>query len=493
MRARLLLPLVALLGFLPVLFLRAQGENPHGPTLQLDCGECHTPERWTPVDRTPTFRHETTGFLLVDNHARAHCRDCHRSLILNRVGTACADCHKDVHRGELGFRCEACHSLKTWTNQQEMFRVHNRTRFPLFAAHASVDCEACHHGQQPYQYVGTPTECGACHARTYEATRNPDHARAGFPRQCEGCHTITSTTWAGATFRHDSFFLRGAHVRATCEQCHPGGRYQGTSRDCVGCHRRDYDNTRNPGHLAANFPTDCASCHAETAWRPATGIDHDRTRFPLRGAHVGLDCARCHRSGQYAGTPTQCASCHEANYQAARNPNHVASNFPRQCETCHNVSAWRPASFDHDRTRFPLTGAHRNVACDGCHRNGQYTGTPTDCYACHQSRYEATTNPNHRASSFPTTCASCHTTSGWRPATFDHDGPYFPIYSGKHRSKWSSCGDCHTNPSNYRVFSCLGCHPHSDRAKTDEKHKEVSGYRYDSQACYQCHPRGSGD
>jgi len=415
MRARAVVPLAVLLCALPVLFLRAQGGSPHGPALQIDCGECHTSERWAPVDRTPTFGHESTGFPLVDNHARVRCVACHRSLVFNRVGTACADCHKDVHRGELGFRCEACHTVKTWTNQQEMFRVHNRTRFPLFAAHARVDCEACHGSQQPNQYVGTPTDCGTCHARTYEATRNPDHARAGFPRQCEGCHAVTSTTWAGATFRHDIFPLRGAHGRATCEQCHAGGRFRGTSRDCVSCHRPDYERALNPNHVAAGFPVECGSCHGENAWRPAT-FDHGRTRFPLLGAHAGLDCGRCHLDDRFAGTSTQCVSCHEAASQAARDPSHAG--FPRQCESCHNVSAWRPA-------------------------------------------------------------------------TFDHDGAFFPINSGTHRGEWSSCAQCHPNPGNFRAFTCLSCHPHNDRERTDDKHRRVGGYRYDSQACYACHPRGS--
>ena len=30
------------------------------------------------------------------------------------------------------------------------------------------------------------------------------------------------------------------------------------------------------------------------------------------------------------------------------------------------------------------------------------------------------------------TCDTCHSTTAWRPASFDHDGRYFPIYSGKH-------------------------------------------------------------
>ena len=93
----------------------------------------------------------------------------------------------------------------------------------------------------------------------------------------------------------------------------------------------------------------------------------------------------------------------------------------RRCATTATRSTgWRPATFDHNKTRFPLTGAHQRVDCAHCHVGGRYTGTPTDCYACHQTTYQATKNPNHVAAGFPTTCASCHTTNAWRPATFDH-------------------------------------------------------------------------
>jgi hypothetical protein len=42
----------------------------------------------------------------------------------------------------------------------------------------------------------------------------------------------------------------------------------------------------------------------------------------------------------------------------------------------------------------------------------------------------------------------------------------------------------------YTVFSCVtGCH---SRASTDSHHSGVNGYRYDSAACYSCHPTGRG-
>jgi hypothetical protein len=476
----------------PVLPGQAAREQPHGD-LAIDCGECHSPDKWIPVKQPTAFRHDATGFALQASHAQASCRSCHRSLVFNQVGTACVDCHKDAHRGELGFRCELCHTPTTWTNQREMFAVHNRTRFPLMAIHARLDCTACHRDQRPYQYATTPAECGNCHYQTYLGTTNPNHVQSGFSRRCEDCHSVTSTTWLGARFSHPATFpLAGGHAGLACARCHTGGRYEGTSSACVSCHQADYSRTTNPNHAAGGLPTTCESCHTINAWQPAK-FDHNQTGFPLTGAHASVDCARCHVGGRYAGTPTDCYSCHRADYNGTTNPNHPASGFPTQCQACHNTSAWRPASFDHNQTRFPLTGAHTQVDCARCHVGGRYAGTPTDCYSCHQADYNGTTDPNHQAASFPTQCDTCHTTSAWRPASFDHDGRYFPIYSGRHRGQWSSCGDCHVNPGNYRVFECILCHAHSNKADVDSHHRGVNGYSYTSAACYRCHPSGRAD
>ena len=98
-------------------------------------------------------------------------------------------------------------------------------------------------------------------------------------------------------------------------------------------------------------------------------------------------------------------------------------------------------------------------------------------------------NVGSAAAAFSTDCTLCHNTTSFAGATYtQHDTLYFPIYSGKHLGRWSRCSDCHTNASNYGSFSCLGCHSAAD---TDPRHTGVSGYVYDSAACYSCHPRGS--
>ena len=191
----------------------------------------------------------------------------------------------------------------------------------------------------------------------------------------------------------------------------------------------------------------------------------------------------------YRGKTTACVGCHQARYDATAQPNHRAAGFSTSCETCHTTTAWVPATFNHNATRFPLTGAHITTVCAACHGDGVYRGKSTVCSACHTPDYNATTNPNHRAAAFPTTCESCHTTARWTGATFNHD-PWFPIYSGKHKGRWTTCTQCHTNSAAYSQFTCLSCHEHN-QAKMDDTHRGRSGYRYESAACYACHPRGN--
>jgi hypothetical protein len=181
-------------------------------------------------------------------------------------------------------------------------------------------------------------------------------------------------------------------------------------------------------------------------------------------------------------------ACHMPAYIATTSPPHQAAAFPTVCDACHTTVTWSRSTFNHAATAFPLTGAHLAIQCTACHGDGVYKGKPTTCVSCHLTDYNATNNPAHAAAGFPTDCASCHTTATWLGATFNHDATFFPIYSGAHQGRWSSCATCHTNAANYVVFSCInGCHGQSG---TNSNHRGVSGYRYDSQACYSCHPRG---
>src|SRR5262249_43491778 len=157
-------------------------------------------------------------------------------------------------------------------------------------------------------------------------------------------------------------------------------------------------------------------CHSTATWANAT-FDHAAfTKFPLTGVHATLTCASCHINGRYAGTPADCASCHIADYHKTTNPNHKQAGFPTDYSICHSNNGWSPASFDHSKTKFPLTGKHSTLACIACHTNGNFTNLPTTCVSCHLNDYNGTTDPNHKQAGFPTDCQVCHNTNTWQGA-----------------------------------------------------------------------------
>ncbi len=459
------------------------------------CSRCHTTRSF--VDPAAMRRmHDLTRFPLRGAHAIAACEDCHlpsapgQTQYANRP-TMCFGCHATDYRNAKnpdhvggGFPqvCTECHSETNWHGASF---DHNLTGFPLTGAHLATACAACH-GDGVYK--GKSKLCVSCHQPEYNGTTNPPHAASGFPTTCETCHSTTN--WTSATFDHNAtnFPLTGVHATTSCQSCHGDGVYKGKSTLCVSCHQTDFNNTNDPPHAAAGFATTCETCHSTTNWTSAT-FNHSTTSFPLTGAHQAVACNACHGDGVYKGKSTLCVSCHQTEYNATTNPGHVAAGFPTTCETCHSTTNWTSATFNHNNTAFPLTGAHVSVACAACHGDGVYKGKPTTCVSCHLADYNGTNNPAHAAAGFGQTCEQCHTTTTWAGATFDHDNSFFPIYSGTHKGRWNQCSDCHTSPSNYAAFTCMsgGCH---GKSTTDSHHGGVSGYVYDAAHCYSCHPRG---
>ena len=450
------------------------------------CETCHSTSSWL----TATFNHANTSFPLTGLHATTPCASCHGDGVYKGKSTVCASCHQSSYTATTnpphaasGFplTCETCHSTSSWLTAT--FN-HNTTLFPLTGLHATTPCTACH-GDGVYK--GKSTLCYSCHQSSYAATTTPPHAVAGFATTCETCHSTSS--WLTATFNHSTtlFPLTGGHLTVPCSGCHGDGVYKGKSTLCASCHQALYTATTTPPHAASGFPLTCETCHTTASWLTAT-FNHNTTLFPLTGLHATTPCASCHGDGVYKGKSTLCYSCHQSSYTATTNPPHAAAGFATTCETCHSTSSWLTAVFNHATTKFPLTGVHATTPCLSCHGDGVYVGKSTLCSSCHMTDYNGTNNPAHAAAGFPTTCDQCHTTSTWLGATFNHDASFFPIYSGRHKGVWSACTDCHTSPTNYAVFSCFQCHA---QATTNSHHSGVSGYSYDSNRCYACHPKGT--
>ncbi len=305
----------------------------------------------------------------------------------------------------------------------------------------------------------------------------------------KNCHS--TSTWKPSSFDHTAtgFQLVGGHNLTQCSDCHSVSTSNASS-ECFVCHESNYNSADE--HLSQNYPKTCEDCHNATNWEDAN-FDHNNTNFALTGSHTTVNCGDCHTSG-YSGTSTACSDCHTADFNNSSNPNHSALSLSTNCENCHTTNPnWQPASFTVHNDFYLIEGAHTSISndCSTCH-NGNYNNTPNECYGCHQSNYNSTTDPAHQTSGFGTACEDCHSQNAWKPSTFDHDGQYFPIYSGKHREEWNNCSDCHTNQNDFSNFSCLECHEHS-QTRMDEKHKDERNYSYSSAACYDCHPNGKSD
>jgi hypothetical protein len=402
-------------------------------------------------------------------------------VVLLAAPARAADKQPAYPHGTYNESCELCHTGDAWKPAVISKNFRHTARFPLAGAHATADCRSCH---ASLDFKMASTQCADCH-------RDPHVGELGA--DCGRCHTPRNFIDRSAQLdahRSTRFPLTGAHVTRDCQECHtpvPQGQlqYVNTPVECQACHMPQYQAATDPNHVTAGFPTDCEQCHTPTTWNRAR-FDHNASGFPLTGAHATTPCASCHANG-YAGTPTACYACHQADYQGVTDPNHVTGNFPTDCSLCHNTSSWGNATFNHATTSFPLTGAHVTTPCAQCHSAG-YVGTPTACVACHNADYQNAADPNHVGAGFSTDCAPCHNTTSFQGAQYtQHDSLYFPIYSGKHLGRWNACADCHNVPSDYGVFNCLGCHTNPG---TDSHHTGVSGYQYNSQACYTCHPTG---
>ncbi|MBM3328623.1 MAG: hypothetical protein FJY67_04000 [Calditrichaeota bacterium] len=451
------------------------------------CQTCHSSEGWRPA----TFDHALARFPLAGAHRRTECASCHVGGIYTGTPLECYVCHRDDFEGvaDPGHQagnfdrvCTTCHSLEGW---RPAAFDHTGTDFRLTGAHRNLDCNRCHQNR----FTGTGAACRDCHLDDYARTLNPEHYQAAFPDNCMLCHQ--TNRWRPAAFDHSRarFILTGGHRSVSCVVCHSGGRYTGTPVECYACHRDDFEGVSDPDHRNGNYDHTCTVCHTTEGWTPAT-FDHSRARFILTGAHLRTDCAECHTGGRYSGTPVECYACHRDDFEGVSDPDHRSGNYDHTCTVCHTTEGWTPALFDHSATRFPLTGAHRIAGCAECHIGGRYTGTPFDCFFCHRDDYENARNPNHQAAGFPQACASCHSTAAWDPANFNHDAQWFPIYTGRHRGEWDGvCSSCHTNPNDFRIFTCIDCHEHR-RDAMDREHREEPRYEYNSAACYRCHPRG---
>ena len=292
--------------------------------------------------------------------------------------------------------------------------------------------------------------------------------------------------WAGAAQAQslESIMAPGkviqghAKLEDDCKQCHVKFDRKAQDGLCMACHKDVGSDIRGKQGLHGRQDnTTCHDCHTEHKGRTARiadfdkkKFDHSKTDYLLAGKHAQTDCGKCHTEGRkFRDAAKDCHSCHK------KDDPHKGS-LGSKCADCHNESRWGDTRFDHDTTRFALTGKHTSVQCVDCHRNNVYKDTPKTCIACHR----ADDNKNGHRGQFGEKCDTCHTTRQWKATDFNHDTDTRYALKGRHRS--TACKDCHTTPLYRDKLSqeCIACH------KKDDKHQETLG-----RDCGSCHTEKS--
>ncbi len=179
------------------------------------------------------------------------------------------------------------------------------------AGHAKIerDCFQCHDALR-----GPGDEkCIACHEPGEIGRENP--GKVAFHRElredrCLNCHTDHKGTDAAKATRVFDHSLLAPTNQKSCRQCHISPR--------DGLHRQSKG--------------ECATCHSNERWKPAT-FDHDRYfRFDR---HHPADCASCHPHGRY--DRYTCYDCHEHSPGKIRRE-HLEEGIGdfENCTACHH-------------------------------------------------------------------------------------------------------------------------------------------------------------
>lgn len=422
-----------------------------------ECSSCHTDHKGRNADivglKQVTFDHKLTDFPLLGKHATVACADCHKpGKRFHDVEATCYACHQkdDQHRGNLGQACADCHAETNWKDTH--FDHEKTAHYALTGAHATAKCASCHADEH---YKDTPDTCIGCHRK------DDKHMGLNGPK-CQDCHTTAD--WKQLLFDHfqrTGFALRGGHSGLKCEDCHSGNKFENKlSKECFSCHQKDDKHDGTNGKQ-------CADCHKVTQWKDVT-FDHARDgNFALNGAHADLKCQDCHKQpAREVKLPTDCFGCHEAD-----DPH--AGQLGKSCESCHGEVDWkRDVRFDHDLTRFPLLGKHREAMCEDCHETPKFHDAKDHCVDCHLD------DDVHKRR-LGDDCGLCHNPNDWRLWSFDHNAQTHFVLDGAHAGL--QCEACHqkavsaTSKMNLST-SCGSCH------RRDDVHDGEFG-----EECERCH------
>jgi len=379
-------------------------QDPHNNQLPGQCKQCHVENSFNSFKGNQSFNHSVTDFDLKGRHKAIDCFACHDNRTnpltvfqdkKNVSENNCVECHRDPHENRFGQDCAKCHQEDSFIALKNMdFFDHSITNYPLEGKHLDVDCRKCHN--ESFSKSIDFSECKNCH-KDYH---NGEFIKNGISPDCKECHSLSKgfdfTSFTIKDHQEGNFPLEGAHIATPCFACHVDEasnkwRFKEIGTNCIDCHNNFHNDAISPKFLPNN---DCASCHGNESW-DAISFDHSQTSWQLTGRHSEVSCSQCHFefsekneiiSQNFINLSKDCASCHDNVHG-----NDFAISGITDCNRCHVTTSWLPEKFNHNETRFPLTGKHEEVDCRVCHEVNNDKGekivnyrlNKLNCIDCH--------------------------------------------------------------------------------------------------------------
>ncbi|HPI40107.1 MAG TPA: hypothetical protein PLJ21_04840, partial [Pseudobdellovibrionaceae bacterium] len=445
---------------------------------------------------------------------------------LGTKATTCKSCHKDddVHfyKGDFAKKdCQSCHNNVSW-KEKIQFNHNLDTKYKLTETHAELKCNDCHlidKKKKLFQYQWShlnQKQCLSCHQDFHKNKLSSKFSNG----ECTKCHN--QTKWSISKFDHGvtGYHLLGKHKEAQCIECHKVNKKQtsikdlnftGLKNNCLSCHQ-DFHFFGSMVSKKSGKLNQCSQCHEESSWKNTHNFNHNKdTSFSIDGKHLDLKCNDCHLPGQKVVSPKKssgplrptspkkpiyhwaqlnlktCETCHKSPHQ-----NEFSKELlNKKCTSCHTTQDWfiqkSDTGFDHDKTKFQLTGAHKSAKCSDCHgetRKKKFkfkSEASRFCIDCHKNIHEK----QFKFKQDLENCSQCHSTEKFSPLSqFDHSETKYQL---KEAHETLKCADCH-QPSlkNYTIqWPSIKSKNH-----TEQLQKPMSIFHFPnlkSKTCLQCH------
>jgi hypothetical protein len=245
--------------------------------------------------------------------------------------------------------------------------------------------------------------------------------------------------------------------------------HQCLKHDCFDCH------TLSRGAITEK----CIRCHSLSSIgkRTVAGIPivkENKKSSLIHQSIPNIECFYCHTEHQ--GRSKETATIKFTHTV-------LSGSVQNDCEQCHN----KPNTIIHTVQTI------QTIDCSECHAVDRWSITAlnhtllgdeiNNCTVCHVKNIPG--DELHTVSKSKDQCGTCHTTSAWKPSTYDHT-KYFR-FDNNHPSR---CADCHTVSAGFSLYTCYNCHEHT-LARIAEKHQKEGIPNFEN--CVKCHRSGNED